>query len=179
MLTLRSPLVHHWFSQNPIVVHNKLSALPYGIKHENLVEFKLALKSPEQKSSTLINLPLALTHKERESLIIETAEKDSLDVYYRKMKGARYIVSPMGDRPDTYRHWEAIGLGTVPICNCPLTLKLLFRDGMVIADPDAMLKLLRSPHPSNLPSVELSRTQNLLAVGYWRARIAEIRSGDF
>lgn len=176
MLTLRNPLVYHWFAQNPVVAHEKLSALPYGVKHENLGAFQLELKTPALKSITLVNLPLSPTHVDREPLIDESTSKDSMDVYYRKLKSARYVISPMGDRPDTYRHWEAIGLATVPICNCPLTLKLLFLDGMLLAEPDAMVRLLKSSKRlSNVSRIDLSTTQNLLAVGYWKARITDMK----
>lgn len=35
--------------------------------------------------------------------------------YYEKMHASSYILSPDGDRPECYRHYEAIGLGTMPI----------------------------------------------------------------
>jgi hypothetical protein len=31
------------------------------------------------------------------------------------MHESKYIISPDGDRPECYRHYEAIGLGTMPI----------------------------------------------------------------
>ncbi|KAL7554215.1 hypothetical protein ACHAWF_017630 [Thalassiosira exigua] len=32
-----------------------------------------------------------------------------------QVAASRYLISPDGDRPECYRHYEAIGLGTVPI----------------------------------------------------------------
>ena len=47
--------------------------------------------------------------------LLPKAEKLPPAEYYRLMHMARYIPSPDGDRPECYRHYEAIGLGTVPI----------------------------------------------------------------
>ena len=30
--------------------------------------------------------------------------------FYEKVAVSRFLISPHGDRPDCYRHWEAIGL---------------------------------------------------------------------
>ena len=47
---------------------------------------------------------------------------------------ARHLVSPVGDRADTYRHMEAIGLGTVPICNCPETVAAIYGGSMLAVE---------------------------------------------
>jgi hypothetical protein len=39
------------------------------------------------------------------------------DKYYEEISNYKYVISPHGDRPDCYRHWESIGLGAVPIAN--------------------------------------------------------------
>lgn len=39
----------------------------------------------------------------------------SLETYYRNMAQSKFVFSPNGDRPECYRHYEAIGLGAVPI----------------------------------------------------------------
>ena len=35
--------------------------------------------------------------------------------YYRKIADSDYLWSPNGDRPECYRHYEALGLGTAPV----------------------------------------------------------------
>lgn len=35
--------------------------------------------------------------------------------YYRQLADSDYVWSPNGDRPETYRHYEALGLGAAPV----------------------------------------------------------------
>lgn len=41
--------------------------------------------------------------------------KLAVDDYYRAMASTEYVLSPNGDRPDCYRHYEALLLGAIPI----------------------------------------------------------------
>lgn len=50
-----------------------------------------------------------------ERALVPSGEKLPPSEYYRTMHESRYVLSPDGDRPECYRHYEAIGLGTVPI----------------------------------------------------------------
>jgi hypothetical protein len=47
--------------------------------------------------------------------LVPQGEKLSPKEYSQKMHESKYILSPDGDRPECYRHYEAIGLGTMPI----------------------------------------------------------------
>jgi hypothetical protein len=44
-----------------------------------------------------------------------TPPRLNLTDYYDALTRHRYVQSPNGDRPECYRHYEAIGLGTVPL----------------------------------------------------------------
>lgn len=54
------------------------------------------------------------TNKEQRKLVPQ-GEKLHPIRHFRKMHESSYVVSPNGDRPDCYRHYEAIGLGAMPI----------------------------------------------------------------
>lgn len=140
----------HWFAQiNPFEMHRKLTAFPYGILDWNLQSYMRALQTPDKKVTTLVNLYLSPTHPDREGLIDATATKDFVDDHYAKMRRSTFVISPMGDRADAYRHWEAIGLGTFPICNCPFAFRQLFGDSTVFSDKDSMLGLIKMILPSS------------------------------
>ena len=47
--------------------------------------------------------------------LVPQGEKQPPDEYYKTMHESKYVLSPDGDRPECYRHYEAIGLGTMPI----------------------------------------------------------------
>ena len=55
------------------------------------------------------NIPGSKTHSEykKERLL-------PID-YFTNIYNSKYILSPNGDRPECFRHYEAIGLGTIPI----------------------------------------------------------------
>jgi hypothetical protein len=47
--------------------------------------------------------------------LVPQGEKMPQKEYYQKVHESKYILSPDGDRPECYRHYEAMGLGTMPI----------------------------------------------------------------
>jgi hypothetical protein len=47
--------------------------------------------------------------------LVPRGEKLPPEEYYKMTHKSKYILSPDGDRPECYRHYEAIGLGTMPI----------------------------------------------------------------
>jgi hypothetical protein len=54
------------------------------------------------------------TNKEKRKQVPQ-GEKLHPIQHFRNMHESNYVVSPDGDRPDCYRHYEAIGLGAVAI----------------------------------------------------------------
>jgi hypothetical protein len=46
---------------------------------------------------------------------VPSGEKLKPEEYYRRMHESKYVLSPDGDRPECYRHYEAIGLGSMPV----------------------------------------------------------------
>jgi len=59
-------------------------------------------------------------------------EKEFLphNIFYEKIYDSKFMLSPCGDRWDTYRHYECIGLETIPICTKG-ALSLIFNDSML------------------------------------------------
>jgi hypothetical protein len=59
------------------------------------------------------------THVSRQKLPLNKTRSQD---YYAELAKYKYVISPHGDRPDCYRHWEAIGLGVIPIANINVSL---------------------------------------------------------
>ena len=38
-----------------------------------------------------------------------------MSLFHETLREHRYVISPNGDRPECFRHYEALGLGTIPI----------------------------------------------------------------
>lgn len=129
---LDNPYVIHWFGHN-INFYFKLSSKP-----DKLHPFALGLQTypyqPRQPSPMdayrkvflrhLTNLTKTqdivlaylnpYTNKGR-SRVPSLPEREPLEQYLEKLADSRFILSPNGDRPECYRHYEALGLGAIPI----------------------------------------------------------------
>jgi hypothetical protein len=86
------------------------------------------------------------------------------------MSEARFILSPIGDRNDCYRHWESIGLGTIPISNIGELYKDLFQDNMIyVENTEKMLKLYNEQKNLDYKCPN----KDLICVDYWKDYIQE------
>jgi hypothetical protein len=140
---LNDSRIAHWFAHNPFFhPSSKLSAFPYGINPERgkLESYMEAIKSYKESSVTIniahngtrYEYPFKLSepvianlfftvenHISREKLPLNKTRPQN---YYAELAKYKYVISPHGDRPDCYRHWEAIGLGVIPIANINASL---------------------------------------------------------
>ena len=88
----------------------------------------------------------------------------SNETYYKNMLNVKFILSPIGDRDDCYRHYEAIGLGVVPISNVNSFYKNIFTSNMIYTDIDNMVNMLNLDF--NLNYVEPNK--NLICFDYYK-----------
>lgn len=133
-----------WISQNPIYDNNeKYIGFPYGISHFNIKEYAISLLNNVtcKKNKELIYLPINNnTNPSRRKLpILSTISSSN---YYNQMANSKFILSPIGDRDDCYRHYEAIGLGTIPISNVNCFYKNIFTTNMIYTNIDEMVNML-------------------------------------
>ena len=126
-----------WFSHNPIKITSKYKLFPYGISNgvvcSVLKDKAIApllyineLKKNVKKTKNIISLPMRCTHNCRKQfpniLPVDGVRPDNKIImtipdYYKSLHEAKFVLSPKGDREDCYRHWEAIGLGCIPLSN--------------------------------------------------------------
>lgn len=132
---LDHPRVMHWFCQNlPLyggsnLRHPKLSPFPYGLKeviqrpetrnkplHSFQQIFLQSLEEPIAKDQTIMSGFLRASSPVRAAMMKgENTTELVPDKYMLEVARSQYILSPNGDRPECFRHYEAIGLGTIPI----------------------------------------------------------------
>jgi FkbM family methyltransferase len=129
---LNSSCIVKLFSQNlgyhfrqPL--HPKLAPWPYGIlPHHWPLEFlskafwRLQNDTNHRKTKGIMHGYLGKTNAKREN--IPSGPKLNYTEYYDEIARHRFILSPDGDRPECFRMFEAIGLGTVPITELPSDL---------------------------------------------------------
>jgi len=134
-----------WISQNPIYEDiDKYVAFPYGILHLDLYSYAIALLNFNFiKDKNVIHLSLNhATNPCRKKLPI-LPHLPRLD-FYKEISKSKFLISPIGDRDDCYRHYEAIGLGTIPISNIGKQYKKIFGNNMHYTDIDDMVNIVNS-----------------------------------
>ena len=138
------PMIGHWFAQNPVLDHPKYSGFPYGISHQRLGAYaEFLLRHQEEvehpsatistsKTSLLANLPVTTRNSPSRASLPQQPLMPYPE-FLESVARAQYLVSPVGDRPDTYRHMEAIGLGTIPVCcDCPIPIANMYCGEMLV-----------------------------------------------
>jgi len=183
------PMVAHWFAQNPVLDHPKYTGIPYGIRPSSLSQYAAFLlrreASPtrQETRAVLATLPVTRGNSPARAALPEAA-RIPYDEFLQRVASAHYLVSPAGDRSDTYRHAEAIGLGTIPICDCPPQFSGVYGSSMLRArlsegarvDGDGesgnltILEMIQDPsHLRALPARRVQRERILAS--YWFGRI--------
>lgn len=146
---LNHPHVLKWFCQNQPkyghvdVYHPKIASFPYGLKEGmpweggtkiiTLPSYKQIFfggiwdKSLLDKTNVIFVGPLWNNGDGGHSRIPQSTERMTLTYYFLKMANDKNVVSPNGDRPDCYCHYNAIGLGAVPITQLDPVIRPLWR----------------------------------------------------
>lgn len=173
-----------WFSHNPIKITSKYKMLPYGInngivcsvlKDRNIAPLLYIneLKKNVKKTDNIISLPMRVTHSCRRYfphiMPVDGVRHDNKVImtipdYYKNLHKAKFVLSPIGDREDCYRHWEAIGLGCVPISNVNKNLfKQTLKSSMLYKDCTEMLNNYKNNDilDYNEPN------KDLICLSYW------------
>lgn len=142
---LNNPNIILWISQNPIYQNNsKYIAFPYGIAYDKLENYSHALlKYNNIKNKDIINLPINNnTNICRKKLPF--LKNININEFYFKIAESKFVISPIGDRDDCYRHYEAIGLGTIPISNVNNLYKNIFEENMYYCNIDEMVNIINT-----------------------------------
>mmetsp|Transcript_10125 Transcript_10125/g.23078 ORF Transcript_10125/g.23078 Transcript_10125/m.23078 type:complete len:567 (-) Transcript_10125:125-1825(-) len=174
---LENEHVLHFFCQNLSKYggrdkrHPKLSPFPYGLKGNavriagqvNFLNFAGDMENSMNKSEFVYAGPLTGTNAKRRNMPGREAERLPYGEFLTKVGRARYLLSPDGDRPECYRHYEALLLGTVPITELdPFLFRHLAGGPVVFANRDWNLTSLAAGLD---PAPVVNR--NLVLEEYW------------
>ena len=125
------------FIQNLYMIPNwekytKLKAFPFGLslKKDIMDAYTQLLISNNGFNKTKIveHLNLSMSWDGRE--IFPKRPRELPKIYLNKLGKSKFMISPCGDRWDCYRHYESIGLETIPISHKG-GLSSIFRDNML------------------------------------------------
>jgi hypothetical protein len=129
---LNHPRISKWFCQNldttvsaNMIHHPTLAPWPYGIQH---TRYNPELPIPVElfrdafwkhlhtaKSKGIMIGYFDVTTNSNRARVSPVGTNLRHVEYYEEIALHRYLISPDGDRPECYRHYEAIGLGTIPL----------------------------------------------------------------
>lgn len=174
---IRSEKVILWFSQNMCINHPKCHPFPYGVRHDRAWRVLREMERPimNRKKEIYFGHLRVYKHLARAQKAVRMALRDRMDkwcplpMYLAKLHQYCFVVSPQGDRPETYRHWEAIALGCVPISYVPDPYKKLFGQNMIYVDKgEDLLRLNADNLTYSCPDVRI------VTVSYWINRIKDL-----
>ena len=195
---LRSHRVVRWWTQSPVELPagvsnaHKYRGLPYGVDHRQLSQYSecWAHAHPPKKTREVYYSPFSLRGRDASDARARLAglpqyasstTKLSYTKYCSQLAAARFVISPAGDRFECFRHWEAIGLGTVPVCDCPRVYSQIVPGGMLIASNSTeLVELAQRPWLLRARYTEQQRQQrgcrreivtNAVRVGFWRRQV--------
>lgn len=106
--------VSEWYAQNCDVIDDKIKFIPLGNYPYAEIILKTVVKIEEKCNDIYFNFS-SDTSKER-SLIVRNQNKHlSHKEYFEEMNKYKYVACPEGYGIDTFRIWEALYLGCIPI----------------------------------------------------------------
>lgn len=137
---LASRLLIAWYSQNQ-VYDVPIRPFPYGVNLATAPAIVERIRRPRSKERRIF-VPFATMHPHltgiarttRLALTSSMSPALPLPEYLDAIASSRFVISPPGDRPDTYRHWEAIALGAVPVSVLADPFRDLFGDALLFSD---------------------------------------------
>jgi len=137
---LANPFVIRWYMTNPFVNRTKLSGLLYGLQDERN-DRRLRSYAARYEAYTInktvglsiSNLGLGQGGGRRHAswgqpskyAHVPSGARLEYGAYLDELARAMYALTPAGDRTDTFRHAEAVGLGVVPVMEESVQARLL------------------------------------------------------
>eukprot|EP00957_Ditylum_brightwellii_P211824 15366643-Ditylum_brightwellii.AAC.1 len=96
-----------------------------------------------------------------------------LDIYLAltRIARSRYVISPNGDHPDCHRHYEALGLGAIPITQLDPYLYSHLKEGPIIYGNDNW-NLTELTSTLTLPAPKVNR--NIIFEEYWMEYVERV-----
>jgi hypothetical protein len=165
-----------WISQNPIYSNNdKYMAFPYGISHKNIDAYMMFMKSNYQKVLEVEQRPilcynshfkmhrhLPVNHIRRHPIFKHVNTHIPYRTYLTNILNSRFTISTSGDRDDCYRHYECIGLNSIPISN--IAYDEIFQANMMYSTFDGIINIIEKKH--NIIPYKIDR--NIITIQYWQ-----------
>lgn len=169
-----------WISQNPIYEGNpKYMAFPYGIEHRDVNKYMNFVKTynfSNPKTIRILNqhaeawghLPHNHIRKQFDIFGKNSGNRIEYKEYLLNIAKTEFMISTSGDRDDCYRHYECIGLNTIPISNISGGYKEIFEENMVYSNGKEMIEMINNKKVIN----EYKKpNRDIITIQYWVNKI--------
>jgi hypothetical protein len=165
---LNDPNLLAWFSQNQEFTELSIYPFPYGINLSSAPKVLLKIKAASECKESKVIVPFANIHRHLNGLALRDRQALSpymeihkpLEEYLSDICENMWVVSPAGDRPDTYRHWEIIALGSIPVSNLSTNFRELFGNSILLVDNFDFLESGNVPYNSCTPNSTLATLEH-------------------
>ncbi|HYG89061.1 MAG TPA: hypothetical protein VD978_22695 [Azospirillum sp.] len=174
----------HWFAQNVLVEHPKLTALPIGLAnaqwpHGDTRALAEVARLRRPKTGLLYANFDVRTNPPHRGAVREVLARKPFAVmtepkpyraYLEELAGFRFCASPLGNGPDCHRTWEALYLGVIPLVQKGAWMRS-FEDLPLVAverwdDVDEAFLEREHDRIQRMP-----RRFDPLMLSHWRARV--------
>lgn len=132
-----------WFCHNPPFDSGPPWGFPFGSPYltSHLTLFWALFSRFRRSRKREMYVPFFRVHphlqsaarEERMSIKPLMQPEQSVSKYLRTMGKYRCVLSPQGDRADTFRHWESLLVGSFPITTLPPRYREVFGPSMIFA----------------------------------------------
>jgi hypothetical protein len=187
---LADPRIIHWFAQNCLVRHPKLTPLPIGVAnahwpHGDLQALLRVANAPRrpQEERVYVNFEVRTNPAVRGPLrarleaspLAWLAPSRPFGAYLVDMAGCRWVLSPPGNGVDCHRTWEALYLGATPIvARTPHGAPL--HDGLPVVQLDDLGAIDESGLKSAGPPAPDAHQLDRLRMSHWRRLVRQALS---
>lgn len=181
-ICLRSDKIVLWVSQNPIYNnHPKYMPFPYGIHYDNVNDYMNYIKNlcpgtleERHKKRYVYNGPITLhahlseNHIRRDPYFADVIDlKLSYIDFLSNIAKSKFALSLSGDRDDCYRHYECIGLNTIPISDIDNAYMCIFANSMVYTNLDGIRMIM----DGRIMLMYDKPNRDILTIDYWKDEI--------
>lgn len=189
-----------WFAVHANTLqHPKLYPIPLGIDQRKLIFFthwinqnNIFSRLRNTKKNKLLYINFNVVHmsiraqlinmwriKGDPNCLISTPNKKH-EVYFQEMATCKFTLCPPGWGPDSYRVWEAILVGSIPVVqNVSDALFSLYKDLPILIVDDLRKVDSRFLEQQYSKIVSKKYNFNKLYVDYWQKKIEQVRKDYF
>ncbi len=168
-----------WFSQNTVDEEGPIQPFPLGVALRSISNVASAMKKhANAPKDQAISVPYSTVHPHlaplaksiREGLLPLMDPPQRHQDYLATLARTQFVISPPGDGPDTFRHWESIAMGAIPVSQLPAAFKKLFGDSIILVDD------LAADAQGPFTSSRAEANRALATVDYWRRVIDDAKN---